>query len=66
MLGLPPPRPALLGPPPEGISDDPIPPEMSFTLSLGAAAARRAAKPLSGPGGLPGAEGADCAERSIG
>lgn len=63
MFGLPPPRPALLGPPPEGVVR-PDAPVISFTFSLGPA--RRAAKPPSGPGGLPGAEGADCAERSIG
>lgn len=59
MFGRPPPRPALLGPPPDG-----PPPMISLTFSFGAA--RRAARPPSGPGGRPGAEGADCAERSIG
>lgn len=63
MFGLPPPKPALLGPPPDGNCNG-IPPAISFTFSLGAA--RRAARPPIEPGGLPGAEGADWAERSMG
>ena len=55
MTGRPPPRPALLGPPPDGRPMSPT--ARSLTLSFGPAL--RAARPPRGPGGRPGADGAD-------